>query len=50
MSTLRDPTLAPIGWPLLSTPDADGGWVWPSLERSVADGLRSCRRCVRASC
>lgn len=41
MSTLRDPTLAPpIGWPLLSTPDADGGWVWPSLERSVADGLR----------
>jgi phage baseplate assembly protein W len=37
----RDPALAPpIGWPLLSGPDADGGWAWPTLERSVADGLR----------
>ena len=37
----RDPTLAPpIGWPLLGVPDADGQWQWPSLERSVAEGLR----------
>ena len=37
----RDPRLAPpIGWPLLGVPDADGALAWPSLERSVADGLR----------
>jgi len=37
----RDPSLAPpIGWPLLGVPDADGQWQWPSLERSVAEGLR----------
>jgi phage baseplate assembly protein W len=37
----RDPSLAPpIGWPLLGLPDADGQWTWPSLERSVAEGLR----------
>lgn len=37
----RDPSLAPpIGWPLLGVPDADGQWHWPSLERSVAEGLR----------
>lgn len=42
MSTLRDPSLAPpIGWPLLGRPDADGQWAWPSLERSVAEGLRA---------
>ncbi|WP_418320178.1 GPW/gp25 family protein [Piscinibacter sakaiensis] len=39
--TTRDPALAPpIGWPLLGVPDADGQWNWPSLERSVAEGLR----------
>lgn len=38
----RDPSLAPpIGWPLLGQPDANGQWHWPSLERSVADGLRA---------
>jgi Bacteriophage baseplate protein W len=37
----KDPSLAPpIGWPLLGVPDADGQWQWPSLERSVAEGLR----------
>lgn len=37
----RDPSLAsPIGWPLLGGPDAGGQWQWPSLERSVAEGLR----------
>jgi len=36
----KDPSLAPpIGWPLLGVPDADGQWQWPSLERSVAEGL-----------
>jgi phage baseplate assembly protein W len=41
MSMARDPSLAaPIGWPLLGVPDADGQWAWPSLERSVAEGLR----------
>jgi phage baseplate assembly protein W len=41
MSTIRDPSLAPpIGWPLLGLPDADGRWHWPTLERSVAEGLR----------
>ena len=38
---VRDSSLAPpIGWPLLGVPDADGQWAWPSLERSVAEGLR----------
>jgi uncharacterized protein len=32
---------APIGWPLLGGPDGAGQWHWPSLERSVADGLRA---------
>lgn len=37
----RDSRLAPpIGWPLLGVPDVDGALSWPSLERSVADGLR----------
>ena len=37
----KDASLAPpIGWPLLGVPDADGQWHWPSLERSVAEGLR----------
>ena len=37
----RDVTLAPpIGWPLLGLPDGDGRWAWPSLERSVGEGLR----------
>ena len=41
MSLPRDPSLAlPIGWPLLAVPDADGALAWPTLERSVADGLR----------
>jgi len=25
----------PIGWPLLSVPDADGAWQWPDLATSV---------------
>jgi len=38
----RDRELAaPIGWPLLGRPDASGQWLWPGLERSVADGLRA---------
>jgi len=37
----KDLSLAPpIGWPLLGVPDGDGRWPWPSLERSVAEGLR----------
>ena len=36
---------APIGFPLLGRPDADGRWAWPGLARSVADGLR----CVLAT-
>lgn len=38
----RDAALAPpIGWPLLGVPDDNGMLAWPSLERSVADGLRA---------
>lgn len=37
----KDLSLAPpIGWPLLGVPDGDGRWLWPTLERSVAEGLR----------
>lgn len=32
---------APVGWPLLGGPDANGQWQWPNLERSVADSLRA---------
>jgi phage baseplate assembly protein W len=31
---------APITWPLLATPDADGRLRWPSLEDSVRQRLR----------
>lgn len=38
----KDPSLAhPVGWPLLTAPDANGQWAWPTLERSVDDGLRA---------
>ena len=37
----RDPSVAsPIGWPLLGVPDGNGQWAWPSLQRSVGEGLR----------
>lgn len=31
---------APIGWPLLPLPDANGALRWPSLAQSVAEHLR----------
>jgi uncharacterized protein len=31
---------APIGWPLLPLPDADGRLVWPAVEQSVAQQIR----------
>jgi hypothetical protein len=31
---------APIGWPLLPLPDADGRLSWPPLEQSVAWQIR----------
>jgi len=31
----------PIGFPLLTKPDANGTWAWPSLEQSVRDSLRA---------
>jgi phage baseplate assembly protein W len=31
---------APIGWPLLPLPDADGRLAWPTLEQSVAQQIR----------
>jgi hypothetical protein len=33
-------SLAPIGWPLLPLPDADGRLTWPTLEQSVAQQIR----------
>lgn len=31
----------PIGFPLLTKPDANGTWAWPSLDQSVRDSLRA---------
>lgn len=31
----------PIGFPLLTAPDADGNWAWPSLDQSIRDSLRA---------
>ncbi len=31
----------PIGFPLLTMPDANGTWSWPNLEQSVRDSLRA---------
>jgi len=39
----RNPPLdvrAPIGWPLMPVPDANGALRWPGLAHSVADALR----------
>jgi uncharacterized protein len=31
---------APIGWPLLPLPDAEGRLAWPAFEQSVAQQIR----------
>lgn len=33
-------TQAPLGWPLLPVPDAEGRLTWPDLETSVSQQLR----------
>ena len=31
----------PVGWPLMPVPDETGSMVWPDLDRSVRDTIRS---------
>lgn len=37
---MLDPIPPPRGWPLLPTPDADGRLRFPSLEKSVREGIQ----------